>query len=235
MAFAINKVQNVRPATPGGRKRKRSPLAGWLGKKPAEKPDEELPALDVAGGLNRALRNAQQRAEKPSPGIDENPVREALTAIEAALYAIDRVRDILEQACEVTISAKDADDAGGRALLAESYDELRLSINEALDKIDPRAAVLIGKGQRHIDVMLGGRTRYSVSPVRLDVSENGLDLPPPADAFAGFDEIDEILAHLDTALGRADRAAASYCRDAQYLIARMKADAAANVETVQTS
>lgn len=231
MAFAINKVQGARPAETVGPRKKRSPLAGWLGKKSAESEEDELPALDVAGGLNRALRNAQQRAEHRSSTIDENPVRDALTAIEAALYAIDRVRDILEQACEVTISAKDVDDAGGRALLAESYDELRLSINEALEKIDPRAAVLIGKGQRHIDVMLGGRTRYSVSPMRLDVSENGLDLPPPAEAFATYEEIDEILAHLDTALGRADRAAASYCRDAQYLIARMKAEAAANVQT----
>ena len=118
--------------------------------------------------------------------------------------------------------------ADGRSLLAESYDELRLSINEALEKIDPRAAVLIGKGQRHIDVMLGGRTKYSVSPMRLDVSEKGLDLPPPADAFATYEEIDTVLDHLDKALGRADRAAASYCRDAQYLIARMKADLAAS-------
>lgn len=229
MAFAINKVQSVRPATPAEAKKKRSPLAGWLGKKSAQAAEDELPALDVTGGLNRALKSAQQRAGRPMHMTDENPVRDALTAIEAALYAIDRVRDILEQACEVTISAKDAEDAGGRALLAESYDELRLSINEALEKIDPRAAVLIGKGQRHIDVMLGGRTRYSVSPARLDVSENGLDLPPPADAFATDEEVDEILAHLDKALGRADRAAAGYCRDAQYLIARMKAEAAANV------
>ncbi|WDI30439.1 hypothetical protein PUV54_10765 [Hyphococcus flavus] len=230
MAFAINKVQGVRPANPHSPNKKRSPLAGWLGKKPAPSSESELPVLDVAGGLNRALRNSQTRQEKsPSSGMQENPVREALSAIEAALYAIDRVRDILEQACEVTISAKEADDAGGRALLAESYDELRLSINEALEKVDPRASVLIGTGQRHIDVMLGGRAKYSVSPVRLDVGERGLDLPPPADAFATDHEIDEVLAHLDKALGRADRAAASFCRDAQYLIARMKAEAAANV------
>lgn len=219
MAFAINK-QSAEP-------KRRSPLAGWLGKK-NDPSQDEIPAMDVAAGLDRALRNRRATIEEPDPETRENPVRDALTAIEAALYAIDRVRDILEQACEVAISAKDVDDIGGRALLAESYDELRLSINEALDKIDPRAAVLIGKGQRHIDVMLGGRTRYSVSPMRLDVSEKGLDLPPPADAFATYDEIDNILSHLDRALGRADRAAASYCRDAQYLIARMKADLANN-------
>jgi hypothetical protein len=174
------------------------------------------------------MRNRRAVIEEPDPETRENPVRDALTAIEAALYAIDRVRDILEQACEVALSAKDVGETGGRALLAESYDELRLSINEALDKIDPRAAVLIGKGQRHIDVLLGGRTKYSVSPIRLDVSEKGLDLPPPVDAFSTYEEIDNVLSQLDLALGRADRAAASYCRDAQYLIARMKADIAEN-------
>lgn len=221
MAFALNK-------TSGGESqpKKRSPLAGWLGKKTDA--EDEIPAMDVAGGLDRALRNRRAVIEEPPPETRENPVREALAAIEGALYAIDRVRDILEQACEVALSAKDVGDAGGRSLLAESYDELRLSINEALDKIDPRAAVLIGKGQRHIDVILGGRTKYSVSPIRLDVSEKGLDLPPPVDAFATYDEIDNVLSQLDKALGRADRAAASYCRDAQYLIARMKAELAAN-------
>ncbi len=221
MAFAANKNQQGHSA------KRRSPLAGWLGKK-AEAPEDAIPAMDVAGGLDRALRNRRAVLEDPHPETRENPVRDALSAIEAALYAIDRVRDILEQACEVAISAKDVGEAGGRALLAESYDELRLSINEALDKIDPRAAVLIGKGQHHIDVLLGGRTKYSVSPIRLDVSEKGLDLPPPVDAFATYDEIDNVLSQLDLALGRADRAAASYCRDAQYLIARMKADLAEN-------
>ncbi|GJL90554.1 hypothetical protein [Hyphococcus sp.] len=221
MAFAANKKQSSDSA------KRRSPLAGWLGKKTVEA-ENDMPAMDVAGGLDRAMRNRRAVIEEPDPETRENPVRDALTAIEAALYAIDRVRDILEQACEVAISAKDIGEVGGRALLAESYDELRLSINEALDKIDPRAAVLIGKGQRHIDVMLGGRTKYSVSPIRLDVSEKGLDLPPPVDAFSTYEEIDNVLSQLDLALGRADRAAASYCRDAQYLIARMKADIAQN-------
>ena len=221
MAFATNKNNG------GGQEKRRSPLAGWLGKKNDPNADE-MPAMDVAGGLDRALRNRRAVIDEAPYEEQENPVREALSAIEAALYAIDRVRDILEQACEVAISAKDVEEVGGRALLAESYDELRLSINEALDKIDPRAAVLIGKGQRHIDVTLGGRARYSVSPIRLDVSEKGLDLAPPVDAFASYDEIDNVLDQLDKALARADGAAASYCRDAQYLIARMKADLETN-------
>ena len=227
MAFTANKSTNGGASDNGKPEKRRSPLAGWLGKK-NNQPTDDIPEMDVAGGLNRALRNRRAVIDETPHEPPENPVRDALTAIEAALYAIDRVRDILEQSCEVAISAKDVEEVGGRALLAESYDELRLSINEALDKVDPRAAVLIGKGQRHIDVMLGGRTKYSVSPMRLDVSEKGLDLPPPVDAFATYEEIDNVLAQLDNALGQADRAAASYCRDAQYLIARMKAELAAS-------
>lgn len=222
MAFASNKMNDA--AAP----KKRSPLAGWLGKKPVDVEDD-APMADVEAGLDRALRHRRATIERRSQMNRENhnPARDALAAIESALYAIDRVRDILEQACDVALSAKDVEEPGGRAMMAESYDELRLSINEALDKIDPRAAILIGRGNRHIDVNLGGRTRYSVSPFRLDVSEHGLNLPPPADAFATYEEIDDILHHLDMALGRADRAAANYCRDAQYLIARMRSDAAA--------
>lgn len=218
MAFALNKSGAD----------KKSPLAGWLGKKQDSDSADELPEMDVAGGVNRALRSSQTAADRPPAEDPYNPVRDALAAIETALYAIDRVRDILEQACEVALSAKSVEEIGGRALLAESYDELRLSINDSLEKVDPRAAVLVGKTQRHIDVALGGKARYSVSPMRLDVSDKGLNLPPPRDAFATYEEIDEALEQLDKALHRADRAAASYCRDAQYLIARMTAAAEAS-------
>lgn len=220
MAFALNK-QNGQDKQAGSRK---SPLAGWLGRK-GQNGDGDIPELNVAAGLDRALKSTQTAFDADQSARQEdqaNPVRDALSAIEAALYAIDRVRDILEQACEVAVSAREIDEIGGRAMLAESYDELRLSIDEALEKVDPRAAVLIGKNHRHLDVTLGGKARYSVSPVRLDISEKGLNLPPPRDAFADAGEIDAVLEQLDKALSRADRAAASYCRDAQYLIARMR-------------
>ncbi|WP_411817339.1 hypothetical protein [Hyphococcus sp. DH-69] len=226
MAFALKKTSNDAASDNVANRKKRSPLAGWLGKKAIDDADDGIPQMDVAAGLDRALRNRKAVMSEPDNDHQENPVRETLSAIEAALYAVDRIRDILEQACEVVISAKDVDDIGGRALLAESYDELRLSINEALEKSDPRAAALIGKNQHHLDVTLGGRTKYSVSPVRLDIGEKGLNLAPPVNAFANFDEIDATLSQLDYALGRADNAAASYCRDAQYLIARMKVEIA---------
>ncbi len=218
MAFATSK-------SPGeGKPAKRSPLAGWLGRKKDDKDKDVAPQMDVASGVDRALRKPAIIVEAPVETDTEDPVRAALGAIEAALYAIDRIRDTLEQACEVAISAKDIEDAGGRALLAEHYDELRLSVDYTIEQADPRAAILIGKGQRHLDVNLGGTTRYSVSPVRLDASERGLGLSPPRDAFATYEEITQALSELDRALGRADRAAANYCRDAQYLIARMNGD-----------
>ena len=212
MAFAVNKSQAE----------KKSPLAGWLGKKQKKGANGELPEIDNARGLDRALRVSSSAAVQ-SEEDQQAPVRNGLAAIEAVLYAIDRVRDILEQACEIALSAKNVEDEGGRAILAESYDELRLSIDASLEKIDPRAVILIGKNQRHLDVKLGDKTRYSVSPMRLDVSDKGLNLAPPREAFAPYEEIDDTLEQLDKALSRCDRAAASYCRDAQYLIARMNA------------
>ena len=216
MAFALQKSQSEE------KPQKRSPLAGWLGKKEDDALDEPLPEINVAAGLNRVLNSTKSVDEKrPKTDAKEKAVREALGAIEAALFAIDKIRDTLEQACEISLSAKSVEDVGGRALLAERFDELRLLINETVEKSDPRATMLIGKNHRHLDVNLGGKTRYSVAATRMDSSERGLNLSPPRDAFSTYEEIDQTLEQLDNALGRADRAAASYCRDAQYLIARM--------------
>jgi hypothetical protein len=191
------------------------------------KPADAEPQIDVAAGLSRVLR----AAEKP-PAEGERPddfagIRDALASIEAALYSIDTIREIIEQAYEVVFSAQDIEDAGGRALLAESYDELRASINKAIETLDERASQLIGKNQRSLDVKLGGKAQYSVSACRLDTSSRGLNLDPPRDAFATFEEIATVLSELDFAMKKADRAAAGYCRDAQFLIARMNAQTAA--------
>lgn len=203
---------------------KRSPLGALLNKREAE--EDDLPQIDVAAGLSRVLKAPSPQTASTAATIDLEPVRVALSSIEAALYAIDAIREIIEQAYEVALSAQDVEDVGGRALLAESYDELRLTISKTVDALDDRASALIGKSQRHLDVKLGGKAYYSVSPTRLDVSPKGLNLPPPRDAFATFDEINNVLADLDTALKKSDRAAAGYCRDAQYLIARINSAAA---------
>ena len=102
-----------------------------------------------------------------------------------------------------------------------AYDEIRLSIARTIEELDPRAASLIGKNAHNIDVALGGKANYSVSAFRLDLSPKGLNLDPPRDAFAANEEVERVLAEIDTALQRADRAAGAFCRDAQFLIARL--------------
>ncbi len=220
MAFALK-----RGASEGADKKpKRSPLAGLFGIAGQHTDEPELPAMDVAAGLNRVLRRtagAQSTEKRPGPSANNN-IREALSAIESALYTIDRVRDIIEQAYEVALSANDTEEAGARALLAESFDELRLAVNSTIEAANDRAVTLVGKSQRQIDVKLGGKANYSVSPCRLDASPKGLNINPPRDAFATFDEIAASLEELDAALAKADRAANAYCRDAQFLIAKMQ-------------
>ena len=199
---------------------RKSPLGALLNRRdPGD--DDVLPQADITAGLNRVLRAPSPQVPVATAVPDLEPVRAALAAIEATLYAIDTVRDVIEQAYEVALSAQDVEDAGGRALLAESYDDLRLSIAKTVDGLDDRSGALIGKSARHLDVKLGGKAHYSVSPTRLDITPKGLNLPPPRDAFATFDEINNVLADLDSALKKADRTAAGYCRDAQFLIARM--------------
>lgn len=220
MAFALNKSASE----DGEKKPRRSPLAGLFGIAGRAPEEPELPAMDVAAGVDRALRRTLGAAapEKKQGHQAANNIRDALGSIESSLYAIDRVREMIEQAYEVALSANDTQEAGARALLAESFDEIRLSINSSIDAVDERAAILVGKNQRQIDVKLGGKAHYSVSACRLDASPKGLNINPPRDAFATFDEIAASLGELDAALQKADRAANAYCRDAQFLIAKLQ-------------
>lgn len=227
MGFALSRKQENSDSKKSETVReKRSPLAGWLGRKQPENETEDLPEMDVAAGLSRVLA-AKEKTVETFEQPNQDPIRQSLAAIESALFSIDQIREIIEQAYEVTLSAREVEDAGGRSLLAESYDELRTSIGSTIENLDEDASILIGKDQRHIDVPLGGKAQYSISPTRLDASAKGLNLAPPRDAFATFEEISEILEELDAAIQRADRAAASYCRDAQFLIARLTTPAAA--------
>ena len=208
-----NATKNKRP--------KRSPLAGWFGRKNGDEP-EPLPEMNTGAGVSRVLRLSSSANNLRDAAAARGPIQEALTAIEVALYAIDEIRDIIEQAYEVAISAHDTSDEAGRALLAESYDELRLAITEIADSADGQSSTLVGKQRRQIDVRLGGQAHYSVSPIRLDPSDKGLALSPPRDAFSSDDEVFSVIEELDRALQKADRAAASYCRDAKFLIARLE-------------
>lgn len=229
MAYASNKGAPEEAQ----KKPKRSPLAGLFGIANPQADEPDLPAMDVAGGLDRALRRTAGAQPQARPAADPDSaaasnIRQALSAIESALYTIDHIRDIIEQAYEVALSAHEVEEEGARSLLAESFDELRLSINAAVEAVEDKAATLIGKSPRQIDVKLGGKAHYSVSPCRLDASQKGLNINPPRDAFATFEEISGALDELDAALKKADRAAAAYCRDAQFLIGKLqeKAEAA---------
>ncbi|GAB4533335.1 MAG: hypothetical protein Kow00133_21280 [Amphiplicatus sp.] len=205
---------------------RKGPFSGFLGRRSNAQEPDDMPQMDVVGGLTRALRKTAPKDAAPQ-GEDDGPIREALASIECALYSIDAIRDVIEQAYEVTLSAQNVEDAGGRALLAERYDELRLSINRIIEQLDDRAARLIGRNAHNLDVKLGGKANYSVSAIRMDVSPKGLELDPPREAFATFDEITRVMEELDNAVKKADRAAAGYCRDAQFLISRLSQQAAA--------
>lgn len=224
MVFALNRSRSENENGGGVR---RGAFASFLGLKSSSAKQEVEPEIDVAAGLNRVLRAAAPHADSEAAEAKVDPVREALATIEASLYAIDTIRDIIEQACEVALSAQNVEDIGGRALLAESYDEIRQQVSKTIDNLDERAALLIGKHQHNLEIRLGGKANYSISPTRLDLSARGLNLEPPREAFATFEEISAVLAELDTALKKADRTAAAYCRDAQFLIARLARVAAA--------
>ncbi|MEM9705062.1 MAG: hypothetical protein AAF850_03185 [Pseudomonadota bacterium] len=190
-------------------------------KDPARETPEDGPTINVEAGLSRVLQTRSLPPADNSKQVSRSAVRGALTAIESALFAVDQVRDIIEQAYEVTLSARDVADIAGRALLAERYDELRLSIDETVKNAEPAAAQLIGFEQSHIEVTIAGSAAYSITPTRLDASASGLKLSPPRDAFETFEEIEKTLAELDAAMKRTDRAAAGYCRDAQFLITKL--------------
>lgn len=225
MVFALHRSNN--PSQSDSKEERRSPLAGLLGRKQSAAKTDAPPEINVAAGLNRVLRASSPPPESQETTAKADPVREALATIESALYAIDTIRETIEQAYEVALSAQGVEDIGGRALLAERYDEIRQQIGKIIDQLDERAALLIGKNQHNLEIKLGGKANYSVSPTRLDLSARGLNLEPPRDAFATFEEINAVLSELDSALKRADRAASAYCRDAQFLMARLARDDAA--------
>lgn len=194
-------------------------LSSFFRRKPQQ---SDLPTCNIDAGLSRALKTPN--VDKKSREIqinNESAGRQALMAIEAVLYALDRVREIIDQCVEIVDSANSTQEPGARALLAESYDELRLSINTIRDETDENGALLIGAEAESLDIEMTGRARYSVASFRIDCSSKGLNLSPPADAFIENEEIESTLNKLKKIQDRLDRASAAYCRDANFLMSRL--------------
>ena len=224
----VSKKQKQKTSRDGGQKLQNGPDEnakkrgiGGLFKK--RKPEAAvLPAIDLDASLNRAMRAPKGARKSGEVRLrDSQAVRDALTAIEGALYALDQADEILEQCLEVIKSAKHSEEVGARALLAESYDELRLGLDgvnaEAGDGVS-----LIGEAAENLDIEMTGHARYAIAAFRLDSSPKGLNLPPPLEAFADMAEVDQTLAQLTRAQTRLERATAGYCRDAKFLMARLQ-------------
>ncbi|MEO1310579.1 MAG: hypothetical protein AAFV51_06370 [Pseudomonadota bacterium] len=176
--------------------------------------------VDIAAGVSRALKQSAAPAASAKPQRVPPQLKFALKTIEQALFAIDETREILEEACEVALQARELDDEIGRALLAERYDELRLSIDAVLTNAASPEGDLLSASARPLDLGLAGAVRFTIGAHRLDIGPRGLDLPPPREAFEEIDEVLTVLDRLDRALVKIDRAADQYCRDATFLHAR---------------
>ncbi len=145
----------------------------------------------------------------------------ALQVIEAASYAIDDIRSILEDAADVVVAARDAERTQDRAALAERYNALRNAIDPIAEEAEFEGARLVGPNARAMEIHLDGGATFNVGAFRLDLTERGLDLPPAADGFASEEDVEAVAARLDGALSRLDRAGDALCRDARFLSARL--------------
>ncbi len=182
--------------------------------RPAAEPEPEL-VIDVARA-RLALARKGRHAGPQAPAI-----RLALGAIEDALISVDAIRAALDEAAELTEEALETPDEGRRALCAERYDDLRRAINEACGASAPESDCLTAHAKARLEVALdpNGRSRHVVRGADLSTGAQGLDLPPPLEAFVSDDEIRTMQAAIATALHRLDRATQIFLDDAGALTA----------------
>lgn len=173
---------------------------------------------DILRCLDRALKNP---LKANGTSGDSAELRRTLRAIEASFYLIDQVRETVVEACHIVLRANAIDDLGGRALLAEQYDELRQTIQRQVEGAEADALDLVGPAARGLTASLSQTSSYTVFPARLDIAIAGVDLPPPGEGFAETQEIADILEKLDRALDRLDRVSALYMKDVQFLMGRL--------------
>ena len=170
----------------------------------------------LAASLRRALHNPLQNDHKPPENPDNKGLRAALRAIESALFVMDDMREKLIEASQLVLKAGSSSTDGGRALLAERYDEIRLSFDPIVKNADPDAQKLLGAKSGALTVRIGG-AQYAIACAKVDISKNGLNLPPPLDAFMSDKEIAETLQHIKKATEKIAEIADGYLSDAIFL------------------
>lgn len=178
----------------------------------APEPAPEL-VIDVARARMALARRGR------SAGPQAPAIRMALRSIEDALIAIDSIRAALDEAGELLAEAADTQDEGRRALYAERYDDLRSAINEASGATTKEDDCLTAHIRARIEVSLDptGRSRHVVRGTDLSSGSQGLDLPPPLEAFAADAELSQVKAAIAGAFQRLDRATQIFLDDAKAL------------------
>ena len=170
--------------------------------------------------VERAIRNSALRIrvkdDRTMPDI-----KKVLGALEGCFYIIDQVQEKLTHAAQVTLIASNTDENAHRALLAEQYDEHRMAISQIIANAERPAKFLLSTKMKPLSARLSTQSVYSIAPVNLDVDETGLHLPPPLQAFDNYQEIGNILDHLDNAFERLDEISDDFMQDVRFLVARL--------------
>ena len=136
-------------------------------------------------------------------------------------YETARPGSALDEAGELVTEAFAAKDEVRRALYAERYDDLRHAITEASGATVKEAGCLTAHARARLEVILdaNGRMRHIVRGCDLSSGNEGLDLPPPLEAFAVDAEIEAARDAIAAAFSRLDRAAQIFLDDAGALTA----------------
>jgi|GEM_PF-4333756 len=191
-------------------------------------------AQALARGRKAIARLKQSGAETAAHPPHLSIAIAAIETLEAAVLSLDAISQRLSDALELVHAAEtDIDGAaadgedGTRALLAERYDELRDDITRiAGTAYAGRTNLLDGLGGE-LDVPLdpSGRSRAVILGVNAVIAgpdnPGGLDLPPPALAFATSEERVLIAQAVSAALHQTAAFAARFEVDAALVAAKV--------------
>ena len=150
----------------------------------------------------------------------EDPVR-AVEALETLAFAIDAIRQRIEDGCELAVAAFERESAH-RAALAAQYDEIRKRIISDLASL--RTQHTNAPVAPTAYDLAAGADGGAVDALSLDFGHKDLGLPASGQ-FASADRIEKAISGLDRALAWLDRASEAVCRDARFLSARIELSA----------